>query len=231
MGRRNKVLIYSIILANHGKQLSVLYSARTEQKIYTKFHELLEKNKSVMFPINYNNEKHHMVNADYEIIIIKCKDENDKDTTVIRNEYGKFINYTSSDEDWIIIDRATYYIEETFWVYGYHPRLQRKTFDWVFNEYILSDANNKNAFKTILVYNNKLLIDCNGNLNMVICKNKSDAIRFYNLIEKEALEKRIKYLLFIGDIRKSQFKLDWMKRIQDLTHWSWTKIKRLSTRP
>lgn len=231
MGRRNKVFIYSIILANHGKQLKVICSSKTEKGIYSKFNRLIEDNKSVMFPVNYNNAKHQMINSDYEIVIIKCKSETDKDTTLIRNEYGKFINYSSSDEDWIIIDRASYNIEETFWVYGYHPRLQRKTFQWIFTEFIQKNKNNKYFFKTILIYNNKLLVDCNGDLNMVICKNKSDAIRMYNLIEKECLDKKIKYILFMGDIRKSQFKIEWMKKIQDLTHWSWTKIKRLSTRP
>lgn len=114
MGRRNKVLIYSIILANHGKQLKVICSSKTEKGIYSKFNRLIEDNKSVMFPVNYNNAKHQMINSDYEIVIIKCKSETDKDTTLIRNEYGKFINYSSSDEDWIIIDRASYNIEETF---------------------------------------------------------------------------------------------------------------------
>ena len=40
----------------------------------------------------------------------------------------------------------------------------------------------------------------------------------------------MKYVAFMGDLRNSQYKSDWIKRIQDLTHWSWTKIGRLSTR-
>lgn len=231
MGRRNKTKIYSIILANHGKQLHTLYTCSTEKSVYKKFNEMLEENKNVIFPVNYNNAKHKMINADYELIIIKCKSEEDSDINLIRDEYGKYVKYESSDKDWIIIDRASYAMEETFWVYGFHPRLQRKTFSWVFENFIADNADNKYAFKSIQVYNNKILIECQGKLDMVICKNKQDAIRFYNLAEEECIKKKLKYILFMGDLRKSQFKLEWMKRIQDLTHWSWTKIKRINTRP
>ena len=65
---------------------------------------------------------------------------------------------------------------------------------------------------------------------MVICKNKNDSIRMHNLMEKWCIDKKMKYVAFMGDLRNSQYKSDWIKRIQDLTHWSWTKIGRLSTR-
>lgn len=229
MGRRNKYKIYSIILVNHGKQLKVIRSEPTEKKIYTKFKELLKENKKVIFPRHYNNHEHVMKEAAYELVIIKCKQFGDSDVNKIKDEYGKYTNYVSSDEDWIIIDRASYNIEETFWVYGYHPRLQRKDFKWIFENFIEKNSDKYN-FKTVQVYNNKVLIDCNGKLDMVICKNKNDSIRMHNLMEKWCIDKKMKYVAFMGDLRNSQYKSDWIKRIQDLTHWSWTKIGRLSTR-
>ena len=86
-------------------------------------------------------------------------------------------------------------------------------------------------FKSILVYLNKILIECNGNLDLVICKNKKDAIRFYNQVEKWCIERKMKYIMFMGDIAHSKHKRDWMDKIQELTHWDRTKIKRPSTRP
>ena len=37
--------------------------------------------------------------------------------------------------------------------------------------------------------------------------------------------------MYMGDLANSKYKGDWIKRIQQLTNWSLTKIKRPSTRP
>lgn len=229
--KRNKKKIYSIILTNHGKRAKTLYSDTTEEKIYKKFNSILKENKNVVFPMRYNNEKHVMVESDHELYIIKCKEFWDNDVNKIKDDSGKYINYESSDSDWIIVDRASYNIEETFFVYGYHPKLQRKTFEWIFNEFISKDAKNKYLFKTVQIYLNKVLIDCNGKLDIVICKNKNDAIRFYNKVEEWCKERKYKYVLFMGDLDKSKYKTDWIDRIQKLTNWPRIKIKRSSTRP
>lgn len=228
--KRNKKKIYSIILANHGKIKNKIISEATEEKIYKAFNKLLKENKKVVFPMRYNNEKHIMIPSEHELYIIKCKSDGDSDKNKVRNENGQFISYETTDENWIIIDRANYDIEETFWVYGYHPKLQRKTFEWVFNEFIARDAKNKYLFKTVQIYHNKLLIDCNGKLDMVICKNKQDSTRFYNQLEEWCKKNKLKYVLFMGDINKSKLKKDWIERIKNLTHWSTKKVIRRSTR-
>ena len=227
---RNKVKIYSIVFINHGKLKNTICSEKTEKAIYKRFNELLKENKKIVFPVRYNNLEHIMIPSEYEIVILKCRDEFEEKVNKIRDDSGEFINYTTDSDDWVVIDRASYDVEETFWVYGYHPRLQRKTFEWVFENFILKDSQNKYMFKTIQVYNNKILIECNGKLEMVICKNKSDSIRFYNLLEQYAKKAKCKYALFMGDIAHSKYKEDWMQKIMDLTNWNPQKIKRLSTR-
>lgn len=229
--RRNKKKIYSIILTNHGKIKDKIVSKETESKIYKEFNKLLKENKKVIFPMKYNNEKHVMVESEHELYIIKCKEDFDNDTNKIKDANGKYTSYETSDDNWIIVDRSEYQIEETFWVYGYHPKLQRKTFEWIFNELISKGAKNKYMFKTIQIYLNKILIDCNGKLDIVICKNKNDSIRFYNQLEEWCKNKKMKYILFMGDIDKSKYKKDWIDKIQALTNWSRTKVKRASTRP
>ena len=229
--QRNKVKIYSIILTNHGKIKCSICSEKTEKAIYKRFNALLKEcSEKVIFPIRYNNHEHVMKPSDYEIVILKCRDEFEKGENMVRDANGEFINYKTDENNWIVIDRAQYDIEETFWVYGYHPRIQRKTFMWVFENFILKDSKNKYMFKTIVLYHNKILIECGDKLDMVICKNKSDSIRFFNLLEKYANKNKCKYILFLGDIAHSKYKHDWMNKIQKLTNWSMTKIKRLSTR-
>ena len=230
MARKPKRDLYHIILVNHGKQLRDLFHTNSEIKVNKEFAKMLKENKKVVFPIEWNNEQHVMIGAEYELVIIKGKEHFDNPVSKLRDEYGKFINYESSDEDWIIYDKAPYYIEETFWVYGYHPRLQRKTFMWIFENFILKDSNNKYMFKNVVVYNNKLLVECDGKLEMVMCKNKSDCIRLYNMIEEFAKKNKCKYILFMGNIAHSKYKEDWIQKIKDLTHWNDQKVRRLSTR-
>lgn len=230
MARKNKVKIYSIILTNRGKQLDKICSEPTEEKIYKRFESLLKDSKKVMFPIRYNNLEHVMVEAEYELVIIKCRDEFEDKTTKVRDASGEFINYQTNEDNWVVIDRANYDIEETFWVYGYHPRLQRKTFEWVFDNFISKNAKDKYSFKTVQILYNKVLIECDGKLEMVICKNKSDSIKMYNLIEQMASKKKYKYIAFMGDITKSKHKKEWVQKIKDLTGWDTKKVLRQSTR-
>jgi hypothetical protein len=230
MAYKNKYRIYSIILVNHGRQLRTICSEPTEEKIYKRLETLLKENKKVMFPMRYNVQIHEMLDAEYELVIIKCRDDIEDKTTKVRDASGEFTNYETNNEDWIVIDRAHYDIEETFWVYGYHPRLQRKTFKWVFDNFISKNAKDEYSFKTVQVLYNKVLIECDGKLEMVICKNKSDSVRMYNLIEQMASKKKYKYIAFMGDITKSKYKKQWVQKIKDLTGWDTKKVLRQSTR-
>lgn len=189
-----------------------------------------KKTKRTLYLVEYNVLEHVMKPSEYEIVIIKCRDEFESPINKVRDKNGEFINYRTDNDNWIVLDRAPYNVEETFWVYGYHPRLQRKTFEWIFENFILKDSKNKYMFKTIQIYNNKLLIECNEKLDMVICKNKSDCIRLYNQLEQYAVKSKCKYALFMGNIANSKYKREWIKKIMNLTHWNEQKVCRLSTR-
>lgn len=226
-----KKKIYQIILTNKGRKIKQLCSDKTEQAIMKKFNTLLKENKKeIAFPKKWIVQEHEMFPSEYEIVILKVKDENDKEVSQIRDEYGRFTNYSTNNKDWVVIDRAEYDIEETFWVYGYHPRHQRKDFRWIMENFIDKDAKTKTTFKSIQIYLNKVLIEINGNLEMVICKNKSDSMRLYNKIQEECEKKKYKYIAFMGDIANSKYKVNWIERIIKLTNWNRTKVERISTR-
>jgi hypothetical protein len=193
-----------------------------------KFDELVSKNKEIRFPVRYINIG-KLVDAKYEIFIIKRNDD-DKKATKLKDENGKIINFETNDENWVIYDRENYDKEESFWVYGYHPVFQRKDFNWIFENLIATD-NNKYNIKQILVFRNKLLISTTYNLDMVLCKNESDCIRLYNELEKESKNKKVKYVIFSGDAYHSKLKENWFDRVKKLTGWSDTKVRRKNLRP
>ena len=231
MARRPKKNLYHIILVNHDKMKEDLFWTDSEATVNKEFKTMVEENKSVVFPIKFNNNKTEIIESSYEIMIIKARDKTESRETKVMDEYGKFVNYATNDDDWIIYDRSPYYIEETFWVYGYHPRLQRKDFKWIYNNFISNNSNNKYLFKTVQLFKNKILVECNGKLDMVICKNKQDAIRMYNMIEEWCERDKMKYIGFMGDLSYSRYKSDWITKIQKLTNWTRKKITRMSTRP
>ena len=228
MSKRQKKNIYHIILTSNGKQIKTLYNCASEMLVNKKFDDLINENKAVRFPVRFINIG-KLVDANYEIYIIRRNDDDTK-TTKLKDENGKIINFETNDDNWIIYDRETYYKEESFWVYGYHPVFQRKDFNWVFENMISNDINKYNI-KQVLVFRNKLLISTTYELNMVMCKNESDCIRLYNELEKEATNKKIKYVFFSGDAYHSKLKKNWFERIKKLTGWSDTKIRRKSLRP
>lgn len=231
MARRPKKNFYHIILVNHDKMKEDLFWTDSVATVNKEFKKMVEENKSVIFPVRFNNNKTEIIESSYEIMIIKARDKTESRETKVMDEYGKFVNYTTNDDDWIIYDRSPYYIEETFWVYGYHPRLQRKDFKWIYDNFISNNSNNKYLFKTVQLFKNKILVECNGKLDMVICKNKQDAIRMYNMIEEWCERDKMKYVGFMGDLSYSKYKSDWITKIQKLTNWTRKKITRMSTRP
>ena len=231
MARRPKKNLYHIILVNHDKMKEDLFWTDSVATVNKEFKKMVEENKSIVFPVRFNNNKTEIIESSYEIMIIKARDKTESRETKVMDEYGKFVNYATNDDDWIIYDRSPYYIEETFWVYGYHPRLQRKDFKWIYDNFISNNSNNKYLFKTVQLFKNKILVECNGKLDMVICKNKQDAIRMYNMIEEWCERDKMKYIGFMGDLSYSKYKSDWITKIQKLTNWTRKKITRMSTRP
>lgn len=222
--------IYRIILTSRGGYIKNMCSDVTEEKVMKKLNHLLKDNKKVVFPRRYLVWEHFMHEADYELVIIKVKQEDDSDVTRIKDNYGKYTEYRTSNKNWIVVNRSPYDIEETFWVYGYHPRLGRKDFKWIFENFVADGARDKMQFRSIQVFLNKVLFDINGKLEMVICKNHSDAVRMYNLIQQWAQKRKFKYIAFMGDVRQGNCNEYWVERIMKHTNWSHHKATRISTR-
>lgn len=227
MARRPKKRKYQIILTSNGKMLKTLYSCESETLVNSKFKELIDENKNVVFPVRYINIG-KLVEARYELFIIKRNDDDPKEIK-LRDENGKTSTFATNDDDWVIYDRENYDKEETFWVYGYHPVFQRKNFNWIC-DYIIKGVDKYNI-KQVLVYRNKLLISTTYKLDMVLCKNESDCIRLYNELERETNKNKIKYIFFSGDVYHSKLRKEWFEKMKKLTGWSSDKLRRKSLRP
>lgn len=226
---------FQIYIINNNKKIDFIKCFSTEKQVNKHFMEMLEENKKVVFPKEYLNTD-IIEPCNYELLIIKRKGKDESNITKIRDCYGDLIDHETDSENWVVYDKAPYKIEEEFWVYGYSPLHQRKTFNFIYNEIVLPKTKNKNNFLNFIVFKNKLLIETMETQDMVICKNKSDCIRLYNELQKKCFEdKRCKYYMFCGDwgngYKNKYYYNKAIEKIHNLTSWDRVKIIRYNTRP
>lgn len=225
---------YHIITTNNGVQLKDIYSAVTIDVALRKLKEIQQElNKDVKFPVRFisSRDEKTFTTADYRLMLIKKREPTDTYQGKFRNEYGKYIDCETDHNEWIFIDELPYQVEETFWVYGYNPKCQRKTFQFIIDNIISANAGDKYYLKQVAVFKNKLLVSSIEKLDMIICKNHMDSVRLYNAIGEVVKEKKLKYVTFAGDINKKMLSFNiWYRKIEELTHWTWRKINKNTTR-
>ena len=215
---------YKIISCRNGVQNKFIGRYRDIKEAYAVFNALKLQDNNVIFPSNITGI-HQIENSVDEYILIE-KNE-DKTSTLLRNEYGKFVEQTTNKNGWIIIDKFRYKREEEFWVYGYNSKNDRKTFLWIYNNLVTSDLYDNLDFKRIFLYKNKIVIKNDANeIELVLCKDESDAVRFYNKTEEWIKRDKIKQVLFMGDYSSIS---DRRRKLEDeliaLTGWTKKKVQ------
>ena len=145
---------YHIITTNNGVQLQDIYTAVSIDVGEKKLKELQERfNKNVRFPVRFisSHKEKTFTEADYRLMLIKKKEIGDSFVGKFKNEYGKYVDCSTDNDNWIFIDELPYMVEETFWVYGYNPKRQRKTFQFIFDELVKINSSSKLHVKQIVV--------------------------------------------------------------------------------
>ena len=225
---------YHIITTNNGVQIKDIYSAVNIDMALAKLRAFqIQFNKNIQFPVKYTSNKNEktFTECDYRLMLIKKKIDNDTYKGKIRNEYGKFVDCVTSSDEWVFIEELPYQVEETFCVYGYNPKTDRKTYQFIVDEFINYNKKDKYFFKEIVIYRNKLLIDSISGLEIIICKNHQDSVRLYNSLQEYSKNKKYKNILFAGDIHKNSYSYEkWYNKIHELTHWNRRKINKNTTR-
>lgn len=217
---------YKIISCRNGIQNKFIGKYRTIEDAYNVFNELKFNDKNIIFQSVITGDDKMKNSVDEYIIIEKT----DSKPNVLRNEYGKLVEQNVNKDGWVVIDKFRYKREETFWVYGYNSKNDRKTFLWVYNNLVVNDSDGFN-FKRVFLYKNKLIIkDDIENIEMVLCKDVSDAVRMYNKIEEWVKIDKNKQILFLGDFSDIG---DKRRKLEDelikLTGWSKKKVQMKTT--
>lgn len=235
--RVNKSRDFRIIITSQNKVLVSVYSTLNKVDAIESFEAILRYNaETIRFPKRFSSRDHKLVDAKYEILLIESippdeKGRDDSNVNYLRNEFGKLTPVKTNTPNGRIYRKEPYFFEEDFWVYGYNNKADRKDFNFILNELVLLDLKDvKYPTKTIYIYRNKLLIEDDYDLEMVICKNMSDSFRLYVELEKEVKKIKTKTIFFMGEVKDVSARIA-EEKIMQKTNWNITKIRRKSTRP
>lgn len=219
---------FKIITTLNGKQTGYIGCYYTYEEAYAQAQNLIEKNKKIIFPRKFLNSEDICTSKD-EYLILEKNRLGDKTDGVARNEYGKLITQKIINNDgWVIREKFPRIVEETFWVYGYDPKTDRKTFQWIYDNLLLGALEHSYDIIRVLLYKNKLIIKYdNKPMTIVMCKNVSDSIRMYNLIDTKKSADRCRQITCVGAYNTiSDKRRELEKDIMDLTGWTKLKIQR-----
>jgi hypothetical protein len=216
-------MLYKIIITKDGKKKKVLYEGSSEDTAKEKYFNTKDKN-IVLFP-KKNNAYKKVKPVHYEIIFLKEKEDSDS-PFYVRDELGRNKPVDIKSDKWSLIHKDDFLYEEKFTVYGYDERLETK--DII--KKILLRRNKKDKIKQINYVINKVLIYQNGDFDVVVCKNSSDARRLYKTLREFCETNKVNNIMFTGLVgKRNRTKL--YKRIVEKTGWTMNKTYRSSTRP
>ncbi len=232
--RKRETWDYKIMRFDFKKQVSYVGQYHSLDEVNYAKKILEERNAEVKFPRKYTNN----VRKSKEITEFKCEyvvlgrirdTENETNVTLLRNEYGKFVKHFTTNKEWAVVDKFPCLVEETFWVYGYHPKTDRKTYEWILSNMAVAPSEESGTVIMVYVYLNKVIFKYDEDIAFVICKNESDAIRMYNMISEET--KKIKNIIMAGSvITKSDRGKYFIDILLRKTGWPKRKITSKSTR-
>ena len=216
-------MLYKIIITKDGKKKKVLYEGSNEDTAKEKYFNTKDKN-IVLFP-KKNNAYKKVKPVHYEIMFLKEKEDSDS-PFYVRDELGRNKPVDIKSDKWSLVHKDDFFYEEKFTVYGFKERLETK--DII--KKILLRRNKKDKIKQVNYVINKVLIYQNGDFDVVVCKNSSDAKRLYKTLREFCETNKVNNIMFTGLVgKRNRTKL--YKRIVEKTGWTINKTYRSSTRP
>lgn len=218
---------YKVVSCHNGRQDGYYGAFVKMEDAYETVEELMKDQKGIIFPARVQITD-RIINSRDEYLILEKDRTGDKEPPLLRNEYGKLVRQETNSDTWIILDKFPYEVEETFWVYGYDPVRDRKTFEWIYYNIIIGNIETSYDIKRVMLYKNKIVVkDDAGNLDIIFCKTVSDAIRFYNLLSEWVLQKKMKkHIFMLGDYSSIGDKRRGLEReLVEKTGWTIRKIQ------
>lgn len=220
---------YKIVSCHNGKQDRYIGIYRTIDEAYGELRLLLNKSKMVVFP-QYNTSLNRIVNSEFVYLLLERNRNGDKTNAKLKNGIGKIVEHSTNSKQWVIIDKEFYNVEETFWIFGKHPKDDRKPYKYIL-ELLCDGLDSKYSLKRVIQYKNKILFkDDSSFYDIIFCKTVSDAIRLYNKLREDIIALKQKNVYFLGSYdeigdRRRRLEGELVKQ----TGWTKRKIQKSTT--
>jgi hypothetical protein len=213
--------MYQIVLTENNKKIKTLYTYGREHDALYRFTNMVKKEVHLPKKQVYKNKV--LTEVYYHIILLKKTEEGDKSISV-RDRYGKLLESFMEDPEWVVLGRSEYSLEEQFSVTG----ANRKLNFYEIVKYVLLPKISEKTPKQVCIINNKIVIE-GDTLNVITCKDITEATRVYNKLRIYCFENKVNFVLFFGSVSKERRKF-WYKRIHDVTGMGYNRLYRKSSR-
>lgn len=209
------------------KRIGAAWWMTDAYEIYNKAIE--ENRKTVKFPIRIHEASSGRKKTDpkskhavYEIMILQ-RTPDGQVVNKFRNKAGKYVpNIIIDNENYTIIAKDEWLVEETFNVFGYHPIKDRKTFEFILNEIIKKDDNKYNV-KRVFTYNNRVIVQYDDDIDIITCKTSQESHRLYDALKANT---NSKYIFYTGNVSKATATSWLLNKLEEKTGWSRNACKR-----
>ena len=220
---------FKIVSCHNGKQDRYVGIYRTEEEAYAELRRLLDISKQVVFP-QQNTSLKTIVNSEYIYLLLERNRHGDKQNARLKNRVGKLVEQSTNSKQWVIVDKEFYDVEETFWVFGKHPKDDRKPYNYIL-AMLSNGIESKYDFKRVILYKNKVLFkDDDSQYDIIFCKNINDSIRLYNKLREDIKRLKIKNIYFVGAYNEiSDKRRELEKELVEQTGWTKRKIQKSTT--
>ena len=224
---------YMILLTKNRRRMKRLGAKHWRTDAFELYNNLLEENnKDIKFPetkctkVLENNVK-EIQDLEYELLLVKSLKKDESNISRLMNKDGKFIENVANGKTrkYLIIKKDIWLTEETFAVYGYHPKTDRKTYQFILDNLILNKPDTPDEMKRIMMYNNKLIIENIDDFDFVSCKDKEQCLLLYDKIQNNIFKMKRKYIVFMGKVADA---VKWIDKIHEKTGWPRSVCKRIN---
>lgn len=193
----------------------------------------LNDKKNVEYKKEVMSMHHKIIPAKFEYVILQKR--TGLEETLVANEFGKNVPHRlildpndPDKRDWVIRDKFPTSVEEDFYVYGYNPKKDRKTFRWIQENIVYKACEDEYSICRVFKYRSKVIVRKDDNsFEMILCKHITEAVRLYNKIIDTANKEKHKRVIGCGTLDKiGERRRALEAEIMELTGWSRQKISR-----
>lgn len=226
---------FSIYITKNNKRVRFVKRSLWKTDAYNLFNEMIEGNrKKTLFPqTTYTDRKdgaHETKELKYEIILVKKTNGVEDTVASLRNKDGKFVDNIITDwENHVILDKADWFVEEKFGIYGYHPYKQKKTYSFILNDLLLSNEDCGDEMRRVMVFKNKVIIQYLEDFDFITCYDNEQAKVLYDKLQDDINKMKKKYIVFMGEtVTDSASK--WLDKFEEKTGWKRNSLMHKSTK-